>query len=357
MRKLLFLITVLTVVVLAANIVMAFGSELYPGETELWKKAQKEGIVFSYDTGPTWANWKGVFEAFKERYQLDLSWNDIGSGTTVVRLEKEKANPQADTAYYFMPFGELAKTKNLTQVHKPNRFGEIPKKLKDPAGNWFSIHMGTVCFVVNKRLVKNSPQSWNELLKSEYKRNIVYLDPRTTGIGYAIMIATTLTNGGDLDNLEPGAKYLGQLQEIGNVRQIEKTTPYNKFIKGEIPIWITYDFNAYRAKYTGGLGDDVEIIIPMEGSITAPYAISMVNDAPHPSSARLWLNFILSEEGQKIFAEGYVRPVLNIELPASVKDKFLPAKEYKKASNVDWVKAQEKQSEAAELWTKYVLGG
>lgn len=331
--------------------------ELYPGEKALYEAAKKEGKVFSYDTGPTWANWKGLFEAFQQRYGIEIEWNDLGSGATVARLEKEKNNPQADTAYYFMPFGALAKEKGLTEGFKPVNFDKIPDVLKDPDGHWFSIHKGTVVFVINKKLVKDIPRSWMDLLDPKYKKCIVYLDPRTTGIGYAIVIATSYAHGGSIDNLKPGIEYLAKLQKAGNVRMIEKTTPYDKFIKGEIPIWITYDWNGYRAKYIGGLGEDVEIVIPKEGTITAPYAISLVKGAPHPNAARLWLNFIMSEEGQKIFAKGFVRPILpDVELPPEVKEKFLPKEEYAKAIDVDWVKAQKVQKEAAEMWASEVLG-
>lgn len=331
--------------------------ELYPGEKKLYEAAKKEGRLFSYDTGPTWANWQGLFDAFKARYGIEIEWNDLGSGATVARLEKEKNNPQADTAYYFMPFGALAKEKGLTEGFKPINFDKIPDVLKDPEGHWFSIHKGTVVFVINKKLVQDIPKSWADLLDPKYKKCIVYLDPRTTGIGYAIVIATAYAHGGSIDNLKPGIDYLAKLQKAGNVRMIEKTTEYDKFIKGEIPIWITYDWNGYRAKYIGGLKDDVEIVIPKEGTITAPYAISLVKGAPHPNAAKLWLNFIMSEEGQKIFAKGFVRPILpDVELPPEVKEKFLPKEEYAKAKDVDWVKAQKDQKEAAEMWATEVLG-
>lgn len=334
----------------------ALTDELYPGERELWERARREGVVASYDTGPTWANWQGVFDAFTRRYGIEIVWNDLGSGATVVRLEKEAANPQADTAYYFMPFGELARQKGLTAGHRPPGFERIPAELRDPEGHWFTIHMGTVAFAVNKRLVREIPKGWEDLLKPAFRRSVVYLDPRTTGIGYAIVISTAHAFGGSVDNLEPGIDFLARLQQAGSVRMIEKTTEYNKFIKGEIPVWITYDFNAYRAKYIGQMGDDVEIVIPREGTITAPYAISLVKGAPHPNTARLWLNFILSNEGQRIFAEGFVRPVLDVPLPAEVGGKFLPAREYARAVNVDWVEAQERQAQAAEMWGARVLG-
>src|SRR5690242_21724955 len=76
--------------------------ELYPGEKALYEAAKKEGMVVSFDTGPTWANWAAQFAAFKRRYpDVEITYNDIGSAATVVALEKSRNRPQADTAYYF----------------------------------------------------------------------------------------------------------------------------------------------------------------------------------------------------------------------------------------------------------------
>ena len=41
--------------------------ELYGGEKALYEAAKKEGMVVSFDTGPTWANWAAQFAAFKKR--------------------------------------------------------------------------------------------------------------------------------------------------------------------------------------------------------------------------------------------------------------------------------------------------
>ncbi|MCF7935455.1 MAG: extracellular solute-binding protein [Synergistales bacterium] len=338
-------------------VAVAFDEELYPGERELWEKAREEGGLNSYDTGPTWANWQGQFDAFTERYGIQINYNDLGSGATVVRLEKESNNPQADTAYYFMPFGALAAEKGLTAPFKPVNFERLPEMIRHPEGKWFSIHKGTVVFVINKRLVSETPTSWEELLDKRFRKSVVYLDPRTTGIGYALTIATTYAHGGDLDDMSPGIDYLAELQQAGNVRLIEKTTPFDKFVKGEIPVWITYDWNGYRAKYIAGLGDAVDLVIPEEGTITAPYAISMVEGAPHPNTAKLWLNFIMTDKGQGIFAKGFVRPsVPGVELPEEVAGKFLPASDYDRAQDVDWIKAQSVQEEAARMWGSKVLG-
>ena len=76
--------------------------ELYPGEKALYELARKEGMVVSFDTGPTWANWAAQFAAFKRRYpDVEIVYNDLGSAATVVALDKARNRPQADTAYYF----------------------------------------------------------------------------------------------------------------------------------------------------------------------------------------------------------------------------------------------------------------
>src|SRR4029077_14402660 len=76
--------------------------ELFAGEKALYEAAKKEGMVVSFDTGPTWANWAAEFAAFKKRYpEVEIVYNDIGSAATVVALDKARNRPQADTAYYF----------------------------------------------------------------------------------------------------------------------------------------------------------------------------------------------------------------------------------------------------------------
>ena len=168
------------------------GPELYPGEKALYEAASKEGLVVSFDTGPTWANWAAQFAAFKKRYpNVEMTYNDLGSAATVVALDKAKNRPQADTAYYFAASAVDAAKKDLVAPFKPVNFDKLAPVFRDPDGKWFTIHTLTVAFVVNTKLVKNVPQSWADLLKPEYKNTIVYLDPRST----VIVLGDARTNG------------------------------------------------------------------------------------------------------------------------------------------------------------------
>jgi len=300
--------------------------ELYAGEKALYEAAKKEGIVVSFDTGPTWANWAAQFAAFKKRYpDVEITYNDLGSAATVVALDKARNRPQADTAYYFAASAIDAVNKGVVAPFKPVNFDKLPAVFRDADGKWFTIHSLTVAFIVNTKLVKNVPQSWADLMKPEYKNSVVYLDPRSTGVGQVVTFAANFGMGGDMNNVQPGLDYLGKLQQSGNVLRVLGTTPYAQFVKGEIPIWISYENDGLKAKYTDGLGDAVAVVIPKEASAAAPYAISLVEKGPNPNAGKLWLNFIMTDMGQGIFAQGFVRPsVPGVKLPDGVADK-LPA--------------------------------
>ena len=300
--------------------------ELYAGEKTLYEAAKKEGMVVSFDTGPTWANWAAEFAAFKKRYpEVEIVYNDIGSAATVVALDKARNRPQADTAYYFAASGIDAAAKNVVTGFQPVNYDKLTPVFRDPDAKWFTIHTLTVAFVVNTKLVKNVPQSWADLLKPEYKNTVVYLDPRSTGVGQVVAFAANFGMGGDMNNLQPGMDYFAKLHQSGNVLRVLGTTPYAQFVKGEIPIWVSYENDGLKAKYTDGLGDAVSVVIPKEASAAAPYAISLVDKGPNPNAGKLWLNFIMTDMGQGIFAQGFVRPsVPGVKLPDNVADK-LPA--------------------------------
>lgn len=329
--------------------------QLYPGELALYEAARKEGEVVSWDTGPTWANWKALFDAFNERYPgIKLHYNDLGSAATVTALNKSRRRPQADTAYYFAASAVDAVNQDVVAPFKPIHFDTLPEVFRDPEGKWFTIHTLNVAFIVNKKLVRNTPTSWADLLKPEYKNSIVYLDPRSAGVGQVVAFATAYANGGSVDDVKPGIDYLGKLHAAGNVLRTEGTTPYSKFMKGEIPIWISYENDGLKAKYTEkGMIDVVDVVIPKEASVAAPYGISLVKNGPHPNAGKLWLNFIMSEIGQRLFAKGFVRPsVKSISLPPDIQQKMPDAPQIRP---LDVIKASARKSEVDRLWAKAVL--
>jgi putative spermidine/putrescine transport system substrate-binding protein len=330
------------------------GPEAYPGERALYESALKRGLVVSNNTGPTWANWAALFRAFGTRYpDLNLVYNDVGSGVAVNALERTKARPQVDTIYYFGANGVDAQRRGLLAPFKPVNFDRLPAVARHADGEWFTIHQLEIVFIVNRKLVKSVPRGWADLLRADYRNAVVYLDPRSTGVGQVLTWAANFAQGGSYDELAPGMKWIEALHKNGNVLRVVGTTPYAQFLKGEIPLWINFVNDGMRAKFVDGMGDDVEVVSPAEGTVAAPYTISLVRNGPNPDGGRLWLNFIMSEAGQRLFAEGYVTPsVPGIAAPEEIRSR-LP--KHAKSTLLDLERAAARLKALQEGWTRAAL--
>ena len=143
-----------------------------------------------------------------------------------------------------------------------------------------------------------------------------------------------LATGGTLDDFSPGIEYFKKLK--ANQPIVPKQTSYARVLSGEIPILFDYDFNAYRAKYKDEA--NVAFVIPEEGTVVVPYVMSLVKGAPNPDKGREILDFIMSDKGQAMWANAYLRPVRAEAMSDEVAGKFNPASDYVRAKPIDYAK-------------------
>ncbi|MCA0439414.1 MAG: ABC transporter substrate-binding protein [Proteobacteria bacterium] len=287
-----------------------------------------------YNCPTEWADWGTQLRAIKAKTGITVPADNKNSGQSLAQLVAEKASPVADVTYLGVTFAIQAQKDGVVAPYQPAHWKDIPDGMKDPAGNWFSIHSGTLGFMVNMDALKGKPvpKSWADLLKPEYKGLVGYLDPASAFVGYVGAVAVNDARGGKLDNFAPAIDYFKALQK--NEPIVPKQTSYARVLSGEIAILLDYDFNAYRAKYKDGA--NVQFVIPAEGTVVVPYVMSLVNKAPHPAEAKKVLDFVLSDEGQAIWAKAYLRPVRASAMPKEVQAQFLPAAEYARAKTVDY---------------------
>lgn len=287
-----------------------------------------------YNCPPEWADWGTHLRAIKEKTGVTVPPDNKNSGQSLAQMTAEKASPVADVTYLGVTFAIQAQKDGLVAAYKPVAWSEIPDGLKDPQGHWFTIHSGTLGFMVNVDALKGKPvpQSWADLLKSDYKGLVGYLDPASAFVGYVGAVAVNQARGGSMDNFTPAIDYFKALQK--NEPIVPKQTSYARMLSGEIAILLDYDFNAYRAKYKDKA--NVQFVIPTEGTVVVPYVMSLVANAPHADNARKVLDFVLSDEGQALWANAYLRPVRTSAISREAQSRFLPASEYARAKPVDY---------------------
>ncbi|PKH25248.1 ABC transporter substrate-binding protein [Enterobacterales bacterium CwR94] len=287
-----------------------------------------------YNCPPEWADWATQLKAIAQDTGINVPQDNKNSGQALAQIVAEKARPVADVVYLGVTFGIQAAQSDVLASYKPAGWESIPADLKDADGKWVALHSGTIGFMVNVDALNGAPvpQSWDDLLKPEYKGMVGYLDPASAFVGYAAAVAANLAKGGTLQDFKPGISYFQKLMKNSPI--VPKQTAYARVLSGEIPILLDYDFNAYRAKYKDQA--NIAFVIPKEGSIKVPYVISLVKNAPHAAQGKQVIDYVLSDKGQAIWANAWLRPVRESAMSASAKAQFLPDSDYARARTVNY---------------------
>lgn len=319
--------------------------------------AQAEGKIVSYGMPDYWANLGEMWSTFMEKYGIkEHEDNDLSSAQEIAKFLAEAENPIADIGDIGMQFAPTAIQLGVCAPFKNDTWDQIPDWAKHPDGMWAVQYYGSLVIMTNTDLSDNVPQSFADLLKPEYKDMVSISDPRSAAQGNYTVFAAAFANGGDESNVQPGLDFFKQLQEAGNLR----TTPPDlaQFQRGEAVVGILWDYLAleYRDQLEGQV--NLEITVPSDASIAGPYASVINKWAPHPYAARLMRNYILSPEGQVLYAKGYATPILpNIEIPADVQAKRPPAEAYANVKAInDWNLGFVAFQQIANDWGPYVLG-
>jgi len=284
--------------------------------------------VIQYDCIPNYANWGGVTKAYYDETGVSVPPDMKGSSAAMAALEAEVASPRADVAYYSGAIGFQAAEKGLHEGYRPAGWDAIPADLKDPEGRWWTVHVAHIALLVNTQALGSTPvpQSFADLLKPEYKGMIAYDDPRIHGTSFTFVYGINQVLGGGED-LNAGFEYLRKLD--ANVLKYPKENSYNDLVRGEIPIWINADGNGLKARHVDQA--PIETVIPAEGTITMPLVMGLVKGGPNPEGARRYLDWLLTEDAQRLFAESFFVPVRDVKLSEALASKFPPASAFARA--------------------------
>jgi putative spermidine/putrescine transport system substrate-binding protein len=283
------------------------------GMDALIAAATKEAELSTIALPDSWANYGEVKKTFLAKYPF-LKHNDLNpDGSSAEEVEAIKANagnagPQnPDVIDVAFVFGESSKKEGLLQPYKVATWDTIPASLKDPDGFWYADYYGVMAFEVNTSIVTNVPQDWADLLKPEYKGQIALAgDPTGSGQAINAVWAAALGNGGSLDDAMPGLEFFKKLNDAGNLLPVIARPA--TIAKGETPIALRWDYNALANRDESAGNPEIAVIIPKSGSLAGVYVQAISAYSPRPHAARLWMEFLYSDEGQLLWLKGYASP-------------------------------------------------
>ncbi|MCK9893648.1 ABC transporter substrate-binding protein [Frankia sp. AgB32] len=298
------------------------------GMDALVSAAKAEGKLNVITLPPDWANYGEIIQKFSAKYGIKVtSDNPDGSSadeiTAVKQLRGQSRAP--DVLDLGNSFALQAATEGLIAPYQVATWKDIPDSLKESGGQWFSDYGGYVSIAYDTKAVSPAPKSFADLKNPAYKGKIaINGDPTQAGAAFAAVFAAALANGGSFDNILPGVQYFADLKKSGNFLPV-KGTPAT-IESGQTPIMIWWDYlNASAADKAKGKVD-LKINIPTDGVYANYYTQAISKTAPHPAAARLWEEYLYSDEGQNLWLKGRARPVrLEAMTTAGTVDKTLLA--------------------------------
>ncbi|MCB9151807.1 MAG: extracellular solute-binding protein [Caldilineaceae bacterium] len=311
------------------------------GMDALVAAAQEEGTLTTIALPHDWCAYGAAIDAFKAKYGIEVNELDPNAGSgdelEAIRANKDNQGPQApDVIDVGFAFGPQAMAEGLIQPYKVATWDSIPDEVKDPDGNWYGDYYGVLAIQVNTDVVTEVPQDWQDLLNPAYSGQVALAgDPRTSNQAIQSVYAASLANGGSLDDAQPGLEFWAQVNEAGNFVPVIASNA--TFATGETPIIIQWDYLALAARDTFAGNPPAEIVIPASGVFAGVYVQAISAYAPHPNAAKLWMEFLYSDEGQNIWLSGYCHPIRYNDMaardviPADLAAKLPPADLYAKA--------------------------
>ncbi|MEE3071087.1 MAG: ABC transporter substrate-binding protein, partial [Pseudomonadota bacterium] len=162
-------------------------------------------------------------------------------------------------------------------------------------------------------------------------------DPRTGNSVMMAVYAAGVAEGGEAgaDALNKGIGFFKGLKGNGNYVPVNGSA--QNIAQGTTPIYFDWDYNllAMRDKLAGN--PPVEVVVPTDAVIAGVYVQAISAYAPHPNAAKLWMEYLYSDEGQLGWLAGYCHPIRFNDMadrgviPQEMLDNLPPAENYAKA--------------------------
>jgi len=256
-------------------------------QEELINEAKKEGRLAFYASG-TAEQTTMFLDAFRAKYPF-IKTEYYRTGKTAllnrVLIENQAKKVVADAIQSSVIELNLAKKGGALGKYIPNEGKDYPSNYKDPEGFWTTMFISSNLLAYNTRQVAkaDAPKNYDDLLHPKWKGMIGIDSNKIEWFG-------TLMNMKGRAFMEKLAEQKPQIRD-GNQLLL------NLLTAGEYPLAAAaYEYSIEALKQKSAPVDWVAL----EPVIVYPAGIAMTSQAPHPFTGRLFVEFMLSKEGQEV---------------------------------------------------------
>jgi ABC-type Fe3+ transport system substrate-binding protein len=244
-----------------------------------------------------------IIKEFEERTGI---WVQVTCGGTSEILEQivaESSNPICDVMFG----GGVESLEAYSDYFTPYKYSQeeiLDMTYKSDSGKWIVFTKLPIVFVYNNKLVYETaaPKGWEDLLQERWKGKVAYADPHKSGSGYTIL--TTLMQVMGKDNWDTMERFSNILDGkiLGDSSEV-----ISEVASGTKLVGITLEESALK-RIASGM--DITMVYPIEGTSAVPDGSALILNGPHENNAKLFLDFVVSKDVQRMIADYcYRRPV------------------------------------------------
>ena len=254
----------------------------------------------------------------KEKWNITVKTSALAAGTPIAygQIVEWKGRPGADIFWggESALFDKLTAQKLIDKLDLPKEIADSipvsigqpkPVPLKDPQGFWIGTVLEPYGLVyqpkVLQRLGVPEPKDWDDLLNPKLKGNVAQCTPIGSSSSHATY-EVILQREGDAKGWE-WLKHLAANTGIFTARShdVPSVVAKGEFAAGfAVPSYMAFEDRLS--------GFDVKFVAPKNAFVT-PEPIAVLSGAPHPKAARAFIEFMLSERGQRVAMERGVFPI------------------------------------------------
>ena len=277
-----------TAIILALSLLLNVPSSALPQTHEqLIAGAKKEGklVVYASATVP---QLQMYFTAFNKKYPfIKTEFFRTGKQKLVSKILFEEQAKQriADVIHTSVIETNILKKRGVLSKYVPLEGASLPAHYKDPEGFWTSAYVSGTLLGYNSREVKKAevPKSYDELLNPRWK-NAIAID--SNKIEWFAMLLKL-----------KGRPFMEKLAALNPTLRDGNTLVLQLLAAGEFPIAAgVYEYSIEDLRIKGAPVD----WLGLEPVITYTVAASLPSQPNNPNSAKLFIEWLLSKEGQQV---------------------------------------------------------
>ena len=289
-----------------------------------------------------------IVDEFTEQHpEVSVDYYSAGAGKLMAKIATERqAGAVACDVLWTSEVPDFIglRDEGVLMPYKSPERQYVVSTIDDPDGYFTAARLGTLGICYNTNLVKNPPKTWDDLLAPEYKNNFVIANPALSGTSMVSVAMIVENLGWDyIQKLADNGTRMGQ----GSGQVVDDTAAGDAYACIAVD-YITLDKIAKGATLGFTYTDSMLVI---------PSPVAIMAGTKNEEAAKLFVDFLLSKEGQECVAASYTLPVREDVEPRLDMGLVHPDEAKERAMSLDYNALADNKEEYIERFTEIIQGG